>query len=238
MLTDFDVRAAARGWRKAYERTFRYLVPDANKQLILRFTAGFAPVDGAQPEAMVQAIEVLPEAGRTMRLNAGATQHFIDWNGNIWDADDPSAGGQCIISSQPVRQATPTLYDQALYQTARAGHELSYSLRMPPGHYTVHLKFAELWLRQPGERPMDIEINGQRVWQAWDPATAAGEVGMAMDLRAEAIVPDRNGLITVTIKATGKNDAISPGDRNHLSQRKRGYKRVNTIKTFFAIGSS
>ena len=33
---------------------------------------------------------------------------------------------------------------------------------MPPGFYTVHLKFAELWLAKKGQRPMDIEVNGER----------------------------------------------------------------------------
>ena len=56
-----------------------------------------------------------------------------------------------------------------------------------PGLYTVHLKFAELWLKEAGKRPMDIEVNGRCLWRSWDPATAAGRLGMAADILAEEI---------------------------------------------------
>lgn len=116
-----------------------------------------------------------------------------------------------ISSESPVDQASPTLYDQRLYQTARSGREFAYRIAVPPGLYSVHLKFAELWLAQPGQRPMDIEINGRVFWAKWDPASAAGRKGMAMDLRAQDITPDKDGVITIRITATGPNDAILQG---------------------------
>jgi hypothetical protein len=75
----------------------------------------------------------------------------------------------------------------------------------------VHLQFAELWLKESGRRPMNIEINGQLRWQGWDPATAAGQMGMAADLRTEDIAPDKDGYITIRITAMGANDAILQG---------------------------
>ena len=80
-----------------------------------------------------------------------------------------------------------------------------------PGLYTVHLKFAELWLPEAGKRPMDIQINGQRVWEDWDPATAAGQLAMAADIRAEHIAPDATGHIVIQVSARGDEDAILQG---------------------------
>ena len=91
---------------------------------------------------------------------------FIDWNGFVWSADGNFEGGRVIRSEAKVSQAAPTLYDQALYRTARCGKSFSYTVAVPPGLYSVHLKFAELWLTQLGQRPMNIEVNGRRVWTA------------------------------------------------------------------------
>ena len=82
---------------------------------------------------------------------------------------------------------------------------------MPPGLYTVHLKFAELWLKEPGLRPMDIDVNGRPVRKAWDPAAAAGQMKMAADIRTEDVTPDKDGAITIQLRATGPNPAILQG---------------------------
>ena len=72
----------------------------------------------------------------------------------------------------------------------------------------MHLKFAELWLKQAGQRPMDIAINGRLVRKSWDPAAAAGCIAMAADLRADNITPDVEGHIVISLRATGANNAI------------------------------
>ena len=159
----------------------------------------------------MQAIEILPEPTTTLRLNCGGETDFIDWNSFVWDRDACFQGGQAIRSERPVAQASPTLYDQALYHTARSGREVTYSLSLPPALYVVHLKFAELWLSEPGQRPMDITINGRMVWQAWDPGAAAGQVDMACDLREVNVAPDATGKITVCVRAVGSSDAIIQG---------------------------
>ncbi|MCC6756075.1 MAG: hypothetical protein IT199_06875, partial [Solirubrobacterales bacterium] len=135
----------------------------------------------------------------------------IDWNSAEWDADQGFDGGAVLSSDAPVAHAAPTLYDQALYQTARAGKTLAYTFAVPPGHYTIHLKFAELWLSEPGQRPMTVEVNGRPIRENWDPAQAAGQVGMAADIRAHDIAPDSDGNIAIRIIATGANDAIVQG---------------------------
>jgi len=210
MLDNFDICQAARGPNRAYERVFRYLVPDANGNLVLRFTGGFEPMQKTD-EALVQAIEVLPEEKPVVRIDAGSENAFVDWNSFVWSPDVYFDGGTNIRSDAPVSQAAPTLYDQALYQTARSGKAFRYSVTVPPGLYTVHLKFAELWLTDIRQRPMNIEINGRIVRERWDPAEAAGQTGMAADIRAEEVTPDKDNRINIRVVAVGENDAILQG---------------------------
>ena len=210
VLENFDVCQAARGSNRAYERVFHNLVPGKEGKLVLRFTGGFEPMQRTD-EALVQAIEVLPETRPTIRIDAGAEKEFIDWNSFIWSADTGFDGGTVLQSEAPVIQASPTLYDQALYQTARSGKTLNYSVPLPPGLYAVHLKFAELWLKENGQRPMRIEVNGRVVRDNWDPAAAAGQTGMAADIRVEDIAPDKQNRVTVCVRAAGVNDAILQG---------------------------
>ena len=160
------------------------------------------------PEALVQAIEILPENKPIVRIACGSAADFVDWNSFVWSRDRDVLGGQTIRSTRPVTQATPTRYDQAIYQTGRCGREIVYALSLPPGLYDVHLKFAELWLTEVGRRPMDVEINDRPVWQGWDPAAAAGQCGMAIDLRTSNVTPDKAGRITIRVRAAGDNDAI------------------------------
>jgi hypothetical protein len=207
VLRDFDICQAARGPRRAHDRVFRNLVPDAEGRLVLHFAGGFNPLRESG-EATVQAIEVLPELKPTVRINAGAEGEFVDWNSFVWSADAYFQGGHSIRSSAPVSQASPTLYDEGLYQSARSGQSFSYTVPVPPGLYTVHLKFAELWLKELGQRPLNIEINGHRVREFWDPATAAGKVGMAADIRQEDVAPDKQGHITIDVSAAGREEAI------------------------------
>jgi hypothetical protein len=210
VLENFDICHAARGSHRACERVFRNLVPDANGKLLLHFTGGFEPMRKTD-EVIVQAIEVLPETRPVVRIDAGAESNFIDWNGFVWSADSLFDGGTILRADAPVSQASPTLYDQALYQTARCGKTLSYSVPVSPGVYAVHLKFAELWHTEAGQRPMNIEINGRTAREHWDPAEAAGQVGMAADIRVEDVTPDKNGKITIRVTAVGSNEAVLQG---------------------------
>jgi len=160
--------------------------------------------------ALAQATKVLPEYRSCVRLNVGSRLAFIDWNSFVWTADTHDSSGRILRSSRPVSRASTTLYDQPLYQTARAGHRITYRIPVQPGLYSVHLKFAELWLHEDERRPMRIEINGMILLRGLDPA-AAGQRGMSADRRFEKITPDVHGFITIDVIAEGLHDAILQG---------------------------
>ena len=206
LLRNFDVNQAMRGSKAACERVFRNIVPNADGKIAIELSGGVEPSQKSR-EALLHSIEILPELRQTIRIDAGSDAQFVDWNGFVWDADH-STDGVLLKSEAALAHAAPTLYDQALYQTARSGKSLRYQLHATPGIYTVHLKFAEMWLSEPGQRQMDIMINGKLVRSNWDPAQAAGQIHMAADFRIEDITPDKDGLITVSLKAVGSNDAI------------------------------
>ena len=207
VLTDFDIVRTAKRPRRAVERSFHNVVPDADGHIVLHFAAGWNP-QTPPDDALVQAIEVLPEHKLAIRINAGSEAEFVDWNSCVWTADAHFSGGTSIKSAAAVVHASPTLYDQELYRTARSAKAFGYTVAAPPGLYTVHLKFAELWLPKPGQRPMDITVNGRLVRKSWDPAAAAGRTGMAADIRIDDVTPDKEGHITIGLCATGTNDAI------------------------------
>jgi hypothetical protein len=210
VLRNVDICQAARGPRRPHERVFRYLVPDESGHIVLYFSGGWEPTMESD-EAMVQAIEVLPELKPHIRINAGSECDVVDWGGYVWNADRDYRSGTAISTDKAVSQASPTLYDQSLYRTARTGKDFLYTVSVPPGLYVVHLKFAELWLNELGKRPMDVEVNGRKFLRSWDPAATAGKIGATSDVRFEDITPDGNGRITVRLIATGANEAILQG---------------------------
>jgi len=206
VLQDFDILQTMRGFGNVCDRIFHYQMPDCDGCIRLRFRGLTTPLK-KDVKALVRAIEILPESRPEIRINCGSAHPFIDWNTDEWLADG-AVSGITLSKSATVKLATPTIWDQALYRTARQGREIVYSIPLPPGHYCVQMKFAELQLSAPGERPMDIFINGLAVKTGWDPAAAAGEIGMATGIRVEDIAPDCNGFLTIRLVAAGANDAM------------------------------
>lgn len=207
MLIDFDFTQAGQGAKRNRNKAFHYIAPDENGRIVIHFL-GAGQNENPKLSTIVQAIEVLPEIRSCVRINAGSSEAFIDWNSFAWAGDQYYAGGTAIHSFLPVLQASPTLYDQPLYQTARCGHAFAYRIPVTPGLYTVHLKFAELWLAEDQCRAMGVEINSRVVLSNFDPATVAGQRGMSADMRFEMITPDADGFITVSISAKGEHEAI------------------------------
>jgi hypothetical protein len=207
VLRDFDVLQAAQGADRAWDEVFSYQVPDADGRIVVELHGSSHPLS-TTTDAFISAIEVLPESGVQCRITCGTDRDWIDWSGQVWTADGQTMDDETLNTTRSIEQANPTLMDQGLYQSARAGQEFTYRLPLPPGLYSVHLLIAELWQEQSGQRPMDIWINGQALATAWDPATQAGVVGRAADLRLDNVAPAADGYITVSCRACGECPAI------------------------------
>jgi len=210
VLSDFDGTPVGSGTAQSVDKAFHYVVPDEHGRINVCF---LSVGRGGEPEnnVSIRAIEVLPELRSCIRINAGSPEAFIDWNSFSWFGDQYFTGGISIQSLVPVSQASPTLYDQPLYQTARCGREFVYRIPVLPGLYTVHLKFAELWLAPDQHRAMEVEINSRLVLKDFDPASVAQKQGMSADVRFEMIPSDAEGFITLCIRAQGPYEAILQG---------------------------
>ncbi|MFA6567988.1 MAG: malectin domain-containing carbohydrate-binding protein, partial [Victivallales bacterium] len=207
ILEGFDVCHAMRSVGNSCEKTFHNIVPDASDCINLRFKGASGPLKKSC-KALIRAIEILPGLRPAVRINCGSESSFVDWNTDEWLADAHYEDGATLKSDAEVKLATPTIWDQGLYRTARSGKQIVYKVSLPDGLYTIQLKFAELWLDRPGARPMDISVNGRVVKRGWDPAQAAGELAMATGIRVADVAPGKDGFISVRIVSSGGNDAI------------------------------
>lgn len=198
---DYDIAEASLFKNKICEQVFWNILPHKNGKIDIVLKA-------KKGKAWVQGIEVAPVISNTVRINCGANEDYVDYMGNVWKADTNSSRFNNISANGvSVRQASPTLYDQGLYTTAVTSKEILYQIPLEDSLYSVHLKFAELWLSEEQMRPVDIFINDKCVLENWDCQKTAGYKNMAYDLRFDAISP-KNKNITVKIVSKGFSDAI------------------------------
>jgi len=128
-------------------------------------------------------------------VNVGGSEYF-DANGNTWMADRGYSGGLSRIDSEAIGNTR----DGELYRTARTTDgALSYSFAVQPGTRTITLKFADSTNAAPGDRLMDIAINGQTVAAGFDIIAAAGGPRLAAD---RTFAAQSNGSITITLTAS------------------------------------
>lgn len=102
-----------------------------------------------------------------IRVNCGGPA-FTDPEGKAWAADEQRNRS---VTTAPISDTVIPL----LYQTESWGDSLRYQFAVPNGSFTVSLRFAEIYLSQPGQRVFDILINGQTVAAGVDIAAAAGK---------------------------------------------------------------
>ena len=199
--------------------------PGCRGRLVLRFTTGWDPLKTCG-DAIVQAIEVLPEQKSMVRIDAGAARPWIDWNGFPWSADGASREGGRWNRPSPWPRPLPRSTTSSSTARPEPAKDCQYKVPATPGLYTVHLKFAELWLKETAKRPMNIEVNGRPVWEQWDPAAAAGQPNMAADLRVEDIAPDRPG--------PSPSGSSRPGPRMRYFRRSR-FSRPSKTCVFLRV---
>ena len=197
---ELDIAHDVRAVNTAFTKVYNYMVPDENNFINITLSSTLGG-------ACLQGIEIVPENDDMVHINCGG-EEFVDWAGYVWQKDAYFEGGEAIREECPaLRQASPSLYDKALYFSGRLGKEFSYHIPVQEGIYSVQLKFTELALKTPGERPVDVYINNDKVKAKWDALEAAGEQPMSADMRFEDISA-ANGFIDIRIVARGENPAI------------------------------
>ncbi len=103
---------------------------------------------------------------------------WTDRAGRVWEADTGFTGGAAYANGNPIAGTdSPELYQHERFNEG----PFSYTFCVPEGLYTVRLKFAEIWFREPGRRVYDVVVNGRTVLRKFDPLAAAGEPNRAVD---------------------------------------------------------
>jgi hypothetical protein len=134
LLTDFDVLADSGGDRTADVKVFPGISPATDGQLHLSFSSGTGG------SGMLSAIEILPGIRgrmRPVRIVARDVPYYSD-DSHWWSPDAYFKGGQLSASQQPAAGTD----DPEFYESERWGH-FSYAIPVPPGRYTVTLRFIE-----------------------------------------------------------------------------------------------
>lgn len=195
--TGMDIIHDVRGKDKEFTKVYRYIVPNEDGEIDI--TLG--------NNALICGIEIVPENDDVIHVNCGG-EDFVDWAGFVWNGDRYFEGGESIAEKcDDFHQASPTLYDRALYLTGRKGDDISYEIPVKEGIYSVQLKFTELELDNDNERPMDIYINKVKVKENFDALAYSMEKPMSADIRFDD-VSSANGNIHIRIVAKSKNPAI------------------------------
>ncbi|MDE3166012.1 MAG: malectin, partial [Acidobacteriota bacterium] len=137
-----------------------------------------------------------------IRISSGGP--YTDSQGQVWAGD---YGYLQSLGTWSTTAAISNTLDPALYQTERFNYpgSLTYQFGVPNGNYTVTLKFAEIYDTAPGQRYMNIALNGATVVTGLDVWTAAGGPNRAYDLSFPVSVS--NGQLTISLTCTSPNNS-------------------------------
>ncbi len=145
-------------------------------------------------------ITVLPSG--PIRINAGDNTDYVDSASNTWWGDDvpgrPIAYSQ---SSASLPGDLPSVWqntaDSALFSRGRFSYsDLIYKMTVPNGNYKVTMKFGNVQTAL-GQRLMNIDAQGQILFQLFDVFQAAQAPATAVDLPMRAAVTDGNLFLAI-----------------------------------------
>lgn len=156
--------------------------------------------------------------GSIIRINSNRSDspcagYKRDCNGDIWvgdfgftgsandrDCNRRSGDWSCDISGVDELFACTSEQTLDLFRCASEdwgpAPESQYSFDVPPGSYLVNLYFANIRRGSAGDgsRVFDIVVEGETVYEAFDPVAASGGTETAVVRSAQVTVADDNGL--------------------------------------------
>ncbi len=137
----------------------------------------------------------------TVRIACGGPGG-TDTQGNVWAADSSFSGGFGWTAA-----AAPAIASFAPpYNVLRYGAAFSYGFQLPPGQYTVMLKFIEPRpVQTAGARVFSVAINGTPVLTALDLFAVAGSL-KAWD---RSFPVSSAGTLTIAFSAASGNAVVS-----------------------------
>ena len=138
----------------------------------------------------------------SVRVDAGGPT-FTDGQGLTWQADQAfSAGSWGYIGGSPGSStvAVAGTKDDLLFQKYRQGMS-EFRFTVPNGSYQVQLRFAEFAATGPGQRVMEITLEGTPVESALDVYAAAGGAARALDRTYQVTVND--GILNIGFAQVG-----------------------------------
>src|SRR6202022_3138684 len=144
VLTNFDIIAAAGAPFTAIDKPFT--VSTTTGIITIQFTAVVNNAKISAIEIVQSAAPPSPPPASAIRVNSGGPA-YTDSLGNVWSADTGYSGGSIYTTTQSIRNTTTP----ALYQTERWASTFQYQFSVSNGAHTVNLKFAEIYMTQPGQ---------------------------------------------------------------------------------------
>jgi hypothetical protein len=195
LLSGFDLVMDAGGPALADERVFTDISPAEDGRLHLQFA-------GVRSGAILTGIDLLPGLHgkmRPVRILAGGSFH-TDKRGQVWGPDRYFRGGR--ISRH--RRGIQGTQEPGLYATERSGN-LTYSIPVANGTYTVTLRFSENYFGQGkvehedlGRRVFDVHCNGIALLQNFDILREAGAGSRAVDRSFRRLKPNAQGKLIIS----------------------------------------
>ncbi len=146
---------------------------------------------------------VPPVPSDTWRVRSGG-ETFTDSQGRAWSADKAYEGGDTATAGKPVTASQ----DPELYSTERYGQDFSYRFPVPPGKYQVTLKFAETYVKKPGERVFDVLVNGKKVLDHFDILQETKTDFTGVDKTFKDIQPGGEGWINIHFTSEVQNAKV------------------------------
>ena len=160
-----------------------------------------------------------PKDAQRIIFGYTARTDYIDSNGNAW-----KPGTEYVVRTGSLTDAVAKTWwamrqavfvkntpDQELYKFGVHWPDFTVNLTVAPGSYHLRLKFAETQFDGPGQRAMDIYLNGTRVVAGLDVWATAGGANKAVDLDYNDVRP-QNGVIEIRLEGatlpTGKAEAM------------------------------
>jgi hypothetical protein len=140
----------------------------------------------------LDAARTVAPAGTELRISAGASEPLVDRHGRTWLGDRYFSRGEAVQLAASAQTSGDRPYDS--YRTGT----FTYRIPVEPGSYEVHLHFPPA-PNPPPEGGFDVHINGVRVLQAFNVASATGGPGMPLERVFAGVTVGETGMLDIEL---------------------------------------